>query len=507
MDQDDRMAIWKWAKANGIDHGMSFDKIHDAINQKFFAGQAKPEWITDILSGRKTPFRELSNDVWKKQYNRRQITLQAQNLARQQAQNPVVRTLQRLWNIPRAASVFGHGVVFPVTHGGDLALRPQSWGVFFRGLLNTWTKSWSPAATERLLDSMRRQPLFDTALRSGLDIGEGSHTDQILLGSKGKGSPGERAWSILKAMRFELWNHEMEKYVKPNMSQTEVVEIGKNLAEWANHATGSAKGPIGNLGGNVLFGPKLTQSKLNRMFADPVKTVRTFANWSNASPGEKAAAWTRLSGATQYLGTGVGLLAVNQGVLWATNQKEKINFSDPTKSDFLAFKGGGLEWSIPGMHSEIKTLGKILATTFADSKDVDKLSRGKGKHALLAEILGNYALGKANPAIGLGVETATGHDFLGRPLPWVKEKPSASHPPYSWPEYLLSHGPIPLTGPVRYVYDQLRAKGSSALDAMAIIKGLIITGVGATGMHISLDYGAAKTTAKREQAAKALMAR
>jgi hypothetical protein len=517
------MAIWKWAKENGIDHGMSIDKVGDAINTHFFAGQAKQEWITDILSGRKTPFRELSNEVWKKQYNRRQITLQAEDLARQQAMHPVARTIKKIWDVPRAASVFGHGVVFPVTHGGDLALRPQSWGIFMRGLLNTWSKSWSSAATERLLDSMRRQPLFDTALRSGLDIGERSHTDQILFASKGKGSIGERAWSILKAMRFELWNHEMEKYTNPKMPQEQVLEIGKNLAEWANHATGSAKGPISNLGGNVLFGPKLTQSKLNRMFSDPVKTVKTFANWQNASAGEKAAAWTRLSGATQYLGTGLGLLAVNQGVLWATGQKDKdgkgvkINFTDPTKGDFLAFKGGGLEWSIPGMHSEIKTLGKILAITFADSKDVNKLSRGKGKHALMAETLGQYALSKANPAIGLGEQVATGHDLFGRPLPWVHEKAKPSAPPYGWPEYLLSHGPIQLTGPIRYAYDQLRAKGSSAMDAMSVIKALIIMGtdpkawaiggVGETGMHISEDYGAAKATAKRNQAAKALQAR
>ena len=104
------------------------------------------------------------------------------------------------------------------------------------GLLNTWTKSWSPAATERLLDSMKRQPPWRRHFASGLDVSEGSHTDQILLGSKGKGSPGERAWSILKAMRFELWNHEMEKFTHPNMTQEQMLD-GKNLAEWANHAT------------------------------------------------------------------------------------------------------------------------------------------------------------------------------------------------------------------------------------------------------------------------------
>lgn len=530
------MVIWKFAKANGIDHGMSIDKVGDAINTHFFAGQAKPEWITDILSGRKTPFRELSNAAWKAQYNRRQIVQQAQNLAKQQAQNPVVKTLQRLWNAPRAASVFGHGVVFPVTHAGDLALRPGSWGVFMKGLMNTWTKSWSPAATERLLDTMKRQPLFDTALRSGLDIGEGSHTDQILLAGKGKGSPGERAWSILKAMRFELWNHEMEKYIKPGMSQTDTLDVGKNLAEWANHATGSAKGGLGSIKGisNVMFGPKITQSKLNRIFSDPVKTVGTFSNWKNASAGEKAAAWTRLHGATQYFLTGAGMLAVNQGVLWATGQKDadgnpiKINYQNPTKGDWMAFKGGGLEFSIPGMHSELKTLGQILAVTFANSKAVNPMH--ESQTALIAKTLGQYALNKANPAIGLGKELATGRGFPDRPLPWVHDEPTksaikaakAGHPkpispgkvPYSgipglqgWDEYLLSHGPIPLTGPIKYVYDQTRNRGASAMDATAWIKAMIIFGVGATGVHAGEDTVDAKVTKTPQQILKETAAR
>lgn len=522
IKDDERITIWKWAKENGIDHGLPIEKVGDAINQHFFNGMAKPEWITDILSGRKTPFRQLSDEAWRKQYNRRQIVLQAQDLAREQGRSPIAKTLQRLWDIPRSAAVFGHGVVFPVTHGGDLALRPQSWGVFMRGLLNTWTKSWSPAKTERLLDAMKRQPLFDTALRSGLDVSERSPTDQILLGKKG--SPGQRAWSILKAMRFELWNHEMQRRTNPSMPQEQVLEIGKNLAEWANHATGSAKGPISNLGGNVLFGPKLTQSKLNRIFVDPAKTISTFANWKNATAGEKAVAWTRLSGAMQYLGTGLGMLAVNQGVLMATNQKDRINFTDPTKGDFLAFKAGGLEWSLPGMHSELKTLGKILAATFGDSKEVNKLYRSRQN--AWSEILGQYLMGKVSPAISTAKEIATGQDFLGRPLPWVHVEPAktakgresqAKHPPYRWDEYLLSHGPIPLQGPIKYAYEQLRSRGASAMDAMGVIKALILYGlepkslimggVGTTGMHISEDYAAAKEAAKRRQVGRALQAR
>ena len=57
-------------------------KVGDLINEQFFAGQAKPEWISDILSGRKTPFREVANAAWKAQYNRRVITQQAQQKLR-----------------------------------------------------------------------------------------------------------------------------------------------------------------------------------------------------------------------------------------------------------------------------------------------------------------------------------------------------------------------------------------------------------------------------------------
>jgi hypothetical protein len=67
-----------------------------------------------------------------------------------------------------------------------------------------------------------------------------------------------RAWDILTTMRYDLWNHEMQKFIKPGMSQADVLDIGKNLADWANHATGSAKLPPGEFGTILregLFGP------------------------------------------------------------------------------------------------------------------------------------------------------------------------------------------------------------------------------------------------------------
>jgi hypothetical protein len=481
IDDEDRAVIWKWAKTNGIDQGLSIGKVGDAINQQFFAGQAKPEWITDILSGRKTPFRAVANDAWRKQYNRRAVVQQASDLSRMQAMGPAGKTLRALWTAPRSVSVFGHGVVFPITHGGDLAFRPGSWGTFFKGVFNTWSKSWSPAATERVLDVMKRNPLYTTALRSGLDVGEKSHPSGLI--TRWYNGPAKRAWDILTTMRFELWRGQMEKFIKPDMSQEQVLDVGKNLADWANHATGSAQGPIAKIGG-LLFGPKLTQSKLSRLTYDPYKTIQTFANWRDATPGEKSVAWTRLSGATQYVATYLGFLAINQGLQYALGTNQNVNFTDPTKGDYLAFKGGGLEGYIPGLHTEIRTIGKILATAFMTTKQL----RGESRISHVGEILGQYGMAKLTPAVGRGLEVTMGQNWQGRPVPWSPSPGTPNKPRMSWGEYLGSIGPIPLEGPIRYFYDKLRQNGSSAMDATTITKGLIIGGLGATGTHVTEDY-------------------
>jgi hypothetical protein len=74
-----------------------------------------------------------------------------------------------------------------------------------------------------------------------------------------------------------------------------------------------------------------------------------------------------------------------------------------------------------------------------------------------------------------------------------------------------SHAPIPLTGSIRYVYDELRNGGASALDAVGIIKGLIVGGVGLTGVHMGPDYsmqaGNLQKAVRRQRAAAALRSR
>jgi hypothetical protein len=478
VKDEERQAIWGWAKANAIDQGLPIEKVGDAINEHFFGGQAKPEWINDILSGRKTPFKQVANDLWRKQYNRRVITQQAREISQLANMGPVGKLLRKLWTAPRTVAVMGHGVVFPITHAGDLVFRPASWGTFIKGTLRTYRGAFSSAYTGRILNMISRDPLYDLSLRSGVDVGPQSHPSGLI--SRSYHGPAQRAWDMLTAMRFELWKKEVSKYIKPGMSEAETLDVGKNIADWANHATGSAKGPIANIGGDVLFGPKLTQSKLSRIFSDPATTINTFSNWSKATTGEKAVAMTRLSGATQFLLTNLGFLAVNQGLMYALGQKDKVNFTDPSKADFLAFKGSDLLANVPGLHTEIRTLAKILGVAFANKQQL----RGESKFTATAKTVGQYGMGKLTPTIQRGLEIGLGQNWMGRPLPWSADKGTPSKPRMTYGEYAASIGPIPLEGPIGFVYDHLKKAGASALDASAITKALIITGIGGTGIHV-----------------------
>src|SRR6266704_800015 len=208
VKDDERLAIWKWAKENaGINQGVPIEKVHNAINKYFFNGVAKPEWINDILSGRKTPFREVANDVWRSQYNRRNIIQQAKDLSRLQNMNPVERAFSKMWTAPRELATLGHGIVFPITHAGDLIFRPSMWDVFFKGFFQTYQGFFSKAFTGRMLADMQSKPLYDTALRSRLDAGEKSMPSGIL--SKFSHGGSKQAWDMLTVMRYNLWEKKM----------------------------------------------------------------------------------------------------------------------------------------------------------------------------------------------------------------------------------------------------------------------------------------------------------
>ena len=210
-----------------------------------------------------------------------------------------------------------------------------------------------------------------------------------------------------------------------------------------------------------------------------------------------------------------------------TGQKDRdgkptqINWQNPTKSDWLKFKGFGWESGLPGLHTELKALGTLLAVTFKQSKAVNP--RNESVTQQWGDTLWNWAKAKLDPRWQVASELLTGKGYPNKPIPlnmpWYKHDKVTwpGNAPYSsltnipgypnlhgWEDYAISHGPILLSGPIRYVYDELKSQGMSAVNAMTLIKALIVGGIGATGMHIGQDYNAAKADAKQAQVARQL---
>jgi len=483
--------MWKWVKENAIDRGMPLEQVHDTFNNHYFGGSVNGEkaaWINEFLAARKTPFKRVADAAWAAQANRRAIQSQAKHLVSDQNATNLERAFNAVVAAPRYVSVGGstHFAVFPFSHGGALLLNPLRWKAFARMVRNTW-RNLNPAEAENLRDTMARNSNFTLAQRNGLDLS--THGNET-----GGGTLSSRGWGALIETRFRLWNAAMKRHLDSGKySPDEIDSIAKEMAVWANHATGSGKGLLtsNKYISTAFFGPKLAQSYWNRLIADPVKTLATFSSWNRASAGDKAVAMQRLRGSVTAAVTYTGMLYANQAMLAATGQKDKINWNDPSQSDWLSFKWGGFKWGLPGaMRSEINLIGQIVAAQSMGAEDLARVGiiGPKGatggrlmsmRELYVARQLWSYAQNKATPAYGLGKELITGHDWMERPLPWSSDKGDIKHPPISWGEFAWSKAPIPLSAAAGYVYDQLRKAGASVTDASMWMRAAMVGGASA----------------------------
>lgn len=421
-----------------------------------------------------------------------------------------------------AVKVIGHGTVGMITHAGGLIWRPSSavtWARNFGRQFGLWTNK---AYHERLIYALKNDPEFEMWKNAGASIDpEKTYTDYGLyakwLGKLTAG--GERGFDALKLTRLEL-NKADWKNVSPEIKANpeQAAEMQKAIAAMNNKATGAipkvspiteqgarnaleagaynlAKNPISDA---VFFAPKLYASRWMRVVYDPVKTAGTFLNWKDASPAERQAATVRAKHAAEFAATYVGALLVNQGILSATGSQQKVNITDPTKKDWLKFKGAGKEVVADGgLLDPVRLLGQIVWGDLLNSRTASERYRDGSRLQKVTKDLGSYVRGKLNPTLGLMVDASTGEDFQGRPLPFSDEPARfPDQPKYTWGEWLMQQGPIPLSGGIKIAYDEMRKNGMSHLEAMAILKGAAVSVAGMTGAHVS-DEPPPKTKSKK----------
>lgn len=459
-------AIWNHAKENYIDKTVLID-FDDMVNGVASDLGLTHDEVKSAFSQNKN-VRDITDQMYRVMSSRRDAINQAKRFIDDSNKSGFSKAYQTVTNLPRGIAVFGHGSVGMVTHAGANMFRPSSWSSYWPNVLNQfkyWAKSGIHEEAMRRIESNDNYTMWD---RSGLKIDPNKAFDDYqkygkFIGNIGRA--GNRGMDALKSFRMEYANKIWEG-LPENLKQQK--DMPKLIADWVNHATG-----VGSIGhGQIVsavhegtFAATLEASRWARLIGDPVKTAKTFANWKNATPAEQAIAKFRVQRAAELTAVMAGALAANNGLLVATNQKDRINMLHPTQSDWLRFKWDGKTFDPTGnLAAPVKFLAQLLAEA-NPNRTPAIWEHGEKRSELMTQTMGQYIRGKLAPQYGIAADVATGADAIGRPLPWAKEPGKPSAPKYTPTEYTLKHAPLPFAGAAEAVYEAMREKGANDAEA------------------------------------------
>jgi hypothetical protein len=484
--------IWEYAKKRYLDNGLSYEETIDALHRET---GAPPRFFAEVFAGPKSA-RVKNVDIYRKEDARREAKERARQFILDANNLGMYKFLYKMGQLPRAILTAFHGGVFPVTHGGGLLLLPEAWVSFAKGARISWgTIHWGPLGRERARafyehERLRlySEPDYAQWRQNGLRIGVDERAKGILSGwLAATPNWSSYSWLGLMRMRYEFANHMLRqsKWKTPE----EMKSIMQNIAEIANHATGVSNiqllGPVISKG---AFAPQLTSSKILRVTHDPYVTVRTMSRMlfknQPTSIGERVAARQRIQHAAEFLGFWAAGLMLNQGLLSATGSNQKINWLNPTKSDWLRFKTGtGLVLATRGPEEFLRLYGQLASVAWTHNK---RQIHGKNPWDEWMDKLSQVALYKGSPGFQTTGELLAGVDMFGRPLPPIvqagrkmvglpERKPRPGKPQYSLMEYVGVHSPIFLSGGSKEIWEQLRERGLNQADSEALLSaGLVV---------------------------------
>ena len=419
----DFRTVWKRAKAMIEAGETDFGNIRQKLAAEF--GMSMNE-VSRVLAEPKGAKR-MTDDLYRKMAEQRRLRNQAKTWVKDQ-QTPgwlrFTRAIPRVFFIDK---VIGHGTVGMITHAGLNIFNPPAWRTYWPAFFQQYKLlGWHDqgAYHERMMQDLVRDPNYIPARRAGLANDPQRYFDDYqnnaLLKYMGKiGLTGNRGFDALKLFRQARFNQLWDK-LPENLQNT---EYAKMLADSVNHSTGVVGMRFREWSNWTFFAPKLEGSRWAWMVGDPLKASKTFIDWRNSSPEARAFAMSQLREKAIVSGTYFTLLAMNQGLLSATGSDQKINFTNPRKSDFLSFKVAGHNFGVIGpMLGMVRLFANLVHASTGTRGQVESLST---RSAEFGEEGASYLRGKLSPFAGFGMDVLSQSDFQGRPLPFSNDKTPA----------------------------------------------------------------------------------
>jgi len=406
--------------------------------------------------------RKASNDLYQQQQKRKQVLDNSRRWLIDQSASAIGKIAGKAAESAFKLSVLGHGTAFITTHALPLWATNPIMGTkaFLRAMRYTFTGK--NGRTQWIIDNHNivNHPDYEWAMKGGADVNpfrygtekpQRSNPDSLLAKALDP-ITGGRGFDALHWMRMEYFS----KYWRKLSPALQNEEMAKVIGDAANTATGYAESKLGShpLVRLALFAPKLYKSQFKWLVGDPAKMLGTAARMAVGKDVSPADAWQARHEAVnkvKFIGMYAGLLGLNQAILSATGSNAQVNFTDPKKHDWLAFKTS--DGSFNPLHPFL-SIGRLLAKEthdlFSDYipsvlGQKTALEKSPGNNVKLAlHDLGDYAFGKLSPIARDIAVVVNQRDFTGNAVPWSSVAPLRGKEKLTWPQFLAEmFSPIP----------------------------------------------------------------
>ena len=490
MSPEQVKSLWTRAKAY-LDAG---ETDFDDIRHKLAVDFGIP--VEDVTRGLAQPkgVKAVTDEMYRRMSEQRRMVQAAKTWIKNQQMPGWLRFMR---SVPRAFfidKIFGHGTVGMITHAGLNIFNPSAWRTYWPNFFRQYKLLASSAYHERMMQDLTRDPLFVKARRAGLVNDPFRYQDdyQGVMAAMQQyfhklGLGGNRGFDSLKLFRQarfnQIWNS------LPDTLRTK--DMAKMVADSVNHSTGVVRMQFREWANWSFFAPKLEGSRWAWMVGDPLKAAKTFADWGNSTPEARSFAMSELKQKAFVTGTYFSLLALNQGLLSATGSNQKVNWTDPRRGDFLAFKVGGYNLGlISPLLGTVRLFANLLHASTGKRGKMESLSSRSDE---FGQVSAEYIRGKLSPFVGFGADIASQADYAGRPMPFSNDSVPAylrrqgTTERYSYGEYAAEQfTPIPIEEAVKEVW---RSQGMSESQIKVWMRALTTAVVmGGTGARLSQDF-------------------